>query len=156
MWILTHLIFFYDPDYALSVPYRPYATYMIDILNGKDSMLSINMKSKRISNMIEQAFSVTHFQASINQITSNGTYKMTNYKWQVVECEEEMERAFYGTDGSWNYAIEIRDNTLEEVINDSLNYNIQEQFAYDRHISEYSMDIFEKLLAYLKEQDIEV
>ena len=50
----------------------------------------------------------------------------------------------------------IKPNDINYVLEQCASYDIEKQFAYDRHISEYSKEIIEKLIAYLTNQGIEV
>lgn len=146
---------FYDAEGALNMSLRPYADYMMSLLEGEKPEALVEDENE-VNTMLNQAFSLSYFQASCAQVISNSQFIMSDYRWMVLPEGEETDRAYYGPDGSWNYSLTIRSLTLDSLKADAASYDIKKQFAYERHASEYSKETFEKLIVYLQEQGVEV
>ena len=147
---------FYASEEARNATLMPYTEYMLQILNGEDPMPVDYNAGNDIKTQIEQAFSVTYFQASWDQVVLNGTYTMSDKRWGILSDDFDGSKPYYGVDGSWTYAASYQANDANYVLEQCERYDIKKQFACDRHISGYSKDIFEKLIGYLTEQGIEV
>lgn len=145
--------FFDESKYSGGISYpemMPYATYMLELLQGENP----NEPEKDIKNgwlQIQQAFSVTYFQSSVAYVQNNNSYKIQNKRWGIID-EATEDLAHYLSDGSWVYAFDYRNRTEEDVLTDATSYPIEKRFAKGSHISEYSKDIFWKLINYLTEQ----
>lgn len=133
-----------------------YTNYMLDVLDGKNPAPVEENQTKVLQTQVEQAFSLTYFQASCEQVQKHGTFSMEDYRWSMVHDDYDGERAFYNSDGSWNYMASVRAHDAAYVQEDSANYNLQAQFMIDRHISRYSMSVYEQLITYLQSQGVEV
>ena len=126
------------------------------LLNGVSPLPIHYNDGSDIKTQIEQAFSISYFQASWDQVRLNGTYAMSDKRWGIVPEGWDGSKPYYGVDGSWTYAASYQANDINYVLEQCASYDIEKQFAYDRHISEYSKEVFEKLIAYLTNQGIEV
>lgn len=146
----------YAAESASNAALMPYTQYMLQILNGEEPSPVDSDNSNNIKTKVEQAFSISYFQASWEQVIRNGTYAMNDKRWGVVTEDFDGSKPYYGVDGSWTYAASYQANDINYVLEQCAEYDIESQFAYDRHISEYSKDIFEKLIVYLIDQGIEV
>ncbi len=132
-----------------------YSKYMLDILHNNE-IHEIEEDKLSTKTVVEQAFSVSYFQASWNQVLLNKTYQMDDMRWGIVDEDFDGMKPYYCSDGSWVYAKSFQMNDLNYVLDDCNTYNIKTQFAYDKHISEYSKDVFESLIVYLKNEGVEV
>ena len=147
---------FYAADGAQNAILMPYTDYMLQVLNGVPPLPIHYNDGSDIKTQIEQAFSISYFQASWDQVRLNGTYAMSDKRWGIVPEGWDGSKPYYGVDGSWTYAASYKANDINYVLEQCASYDIEKQFAYDRHISEYSKEIIEKLIAYLTNQGIEV
>ena len=147
---------FYAADGAQNAILMPYTDYMLQVLNGVPPLPIHYNDGSDIKTQIEQAFSISYFQASWDQVRLNGTYAMSDKRWGIVPEGWDGSKPYYGVDGSWTYAASYQANDINYVLEQCASYDIEKQFAYDRHISEYSKEIIEKLIAYLTNQGIEV
>lgn len=146
----------YAVEGARNAPLWPYTEYMLQILNGEEPVPVYFNDGQDIKIQMEQAFSISYFQASWDQVIRNRTYAMSDKRWGVVTEGFDGSKPYYGVDGSWTYAASYQANDINYVLQQCAGYDIETEFAYDRHISEYSKDVFEKLIAYLTNQGIEV
>lgn len=151
--------YFFDETFATrkrNAALEPYTEYMMKILDGEEAAAPEESGGMEvIKTQLEQAFSITYLQSSFDFIRSNESILLKEKRWGIID-ETTKDLAHYVSDGSWVYAIDIRDNTVEDVINHANNYNIERQFAYDRHLSEYYKDYFRKLIQYLLDKGISV
>lgn len=128
-----------------------YAAYMQELLDGNSPNIPSKNTWEDLRVQLEQAFSITYFQSSVAFIQSNNSYKLPNKRWGIVD-ENTENFAHYLSDASWVYDLPYRSRTAEEVLTESDQYNIEKQFSKGEHISEYSMEIFNKLIDYLQGQ----
>lgn len=133
----------------------PYTYYMLDLIDGKTPGPVDESKNDKIMQLIEQSFSTTYFQASRDQIVSNGRYNMSGLRWGIVD-DNDLSRSHYNSDGSWTYAADFQANNAESVAAHAAQYYIEGQFACGRHLSDYSKGLFEKLIAYLVSEGVDV
>lgn len=151
--------YFFDDAFATkarNAALTPYAEYMLKVLDGEEAVAPEESDRIDIIKMqIEQAFSITYLQSSFEFIKSNGSALLKEKRWGIID-QSTKDLAHFVCDGSWVYDADYRDNTVEDVINDANNYNIERQFAYDRHLSEYYKAYFEKLIQYLLDNKVSV
>ena len=135
-----------------SVPLRPYADYMISVLNGETPEMP--ERDSRAENLQKfyQMFSVTFFQASVDYIVSNKTLDIP--RWGVAD--DDYDGSYYLPDCSMIYPDGYSDTTAEEVIQHAAEYPRGYHFAAGEHISTSKVAIFEKLMDYLQAQGTEV
>ncbi|SEQ16490.1 hypothetical protein SAMN02910369_01300 [Lachnospiraceae bacterium NE2001] len=147
----------FDANREKNASLMPYSEYMIKKINGENpSPVDID-NNKDVKVEIEQAFSVSYFQSSWNQVVLNGTYLMDdNRRWGIVTEGFDGSKPFYDPDGSITFDSGLQSNDVNDVVEQCSSYNIDYQFGRDRHISEYGKDIYEKLIKYLTDQGIEV
>lgn len=145
----------YAAEGARNEALMQYAEYMLSILNNEVPE-TISEDRTDWQTKIEQAFSVTYFQAARDQIVMNNRFIMTDSRWGIVKDDFDGSKPYYGSDGSWTYAAGYQANDINYVLEDCKNYNIEYAFAADRHISNYSVKVFEQLLNYLLNQGIDV
>ncbi len=148
--------FFYAAENDMNRALISYTEYMLDLMNNKDPKPVIAENAGSLKTKIEQAFSVTYFQAARDQIILNNKFLMTDSRWGIVKEGFDGSKPYYGVDGSWTYAAGYQAHDVNWVLDQSINYNIEIQFAKDRHINKYSMVVFEQLINYLLDQGIEV
>ena len=133
---------------------KRYADYMIAILNEEKIEKSREEKRDEIETKMRQMFSVTYFQAAVDSVQAANTYVVDRERWGSVD--ENFTGMYYMADASWVYGKSYRSRTEEDVVKDSEEYSIETQFSKGGHISEYCKGIFEKLVKYLLDQEIEV
>ena len=151
--------YFFDEAFAAgarNADIMPYAEYMLSVLDGNNPSFPEDNRAKEVlKTRIEQFFSVTYFQSSLNLVRSNDSLKLPQKRWGVID-ESTKDLAHYATDGSWVYAADYRDNTVEDVVAAANSYDIQAQFAYDRHLSDYYKVYFKKLVKHLLDKGVTV
>lgn len=151
--------YFFDENFYSAGSRNPdmmkYADYMIAILNNEECSVPEKVSDEQMRLMIEQAFSITYFQSSVKFIQSNNSYIIPNKRWGIVD-ETTEDLAHYKSDASWVYAIEYRRATENDVLRHAAGYNINAQFSKGGHISEYSKDIFIKLIEHLRNKGVEI
>lgn len=133
---------------------KVYADYMLEILNEEAVEKPKTSGSKEIETKIRQMFSIVYFQAAADHVQAMNSYVNDRERWGVVG--ENFIDPYYMPDASWKYALSYQKRTAMDVEKDSEEYNIEYQFSKGEHISEYSKDIFEKLIRYLLDQSVEV
>ncbi len=147
---------FYNAKDARNKGLKNYAEYMLEVLEGENPKPVSYDYYNYIKTRIEQAFSITYFQAAWKQIQKNGKYIVDNERYGVVGANFNGEYAYYDSDASLVYEKDFQEKGVSFVKKECANYNIKKQFAYDKHINKYSMEVFEKLICYMQEQGIEV
>lgn len=138
---------------------KPYAEYMIGLLNGVRSEAPADSAFARFKAKVSQLFSISYFQSAVKWVSSSGAKEvletiLSDENWGVAE--DDYEGGYYMTDGSLVYPKEVQNNTAEYVEEDARNYDIETQFSKNGHISSYSQEMFEKLIRYLQERDVEI
>lgn len=153
--ITVDTYFFDESKYSMRNPeMKVYADYMIDCLNDRSPVPPSDAPTN-YRKLFEQAFSATYFQSSIDFIRSNNSVILPQKRWGVVDSSTE-DLQHYLPDGSLVYGIGYRSKTVEDVINHANSYDIESEFSKGEHISENSKDIFEKLIDYLDNRDVEI
>ena len=151
--------YFFDETFAVGARNQyimPYAEYMLSKLDGEDPLMPEVGDSNNDSKMqIEQLFSISYFQSSVDMVRNNNSIILPTARWGIID-ESTQNLAHYVVDGSWVYASDYRDNTVDYVIAEANGYDIEKQFAYDRHLSDYYKKYFKKLIKYLLNKGIEV
>lgn len=151
--------YFFDENFYASGSRNPdmmkYANYMISILNNEEAIIPEDDSKDQIKLMLEQAFSITYFQSSAEYIRTNNSYRLLNKRWGIVDDTTE-DLAHYKSDASWVYAIDYRSQTEEDVLKHAAEYDIDKQFSKGEHISEYSKEIFIKLIKHLQSKGIKI
>lgn len=136
------------------IPYKPYANYMIQILNGENP--SVPQKNTFADDIqkFSQMFSVSSFQTAVDYFME---YKTLNVeRWGIADADYDGTYSYYLADGSMMYPVDYRNNTVDDVVKDAASYDVTYYFSSGEHISETSMDVFEKLICYLEDQGTEV
>lgn len=138
---------------------KPYAEYMIGILNGEHMRAPEDNAYARLKAKASQLFSISYFQSALKWIGSSGVKEVletitAEENWGIAEAD--YEGGYYMTDGSLVYPREVQNNSAEYVQEDARNYDIETQFSKNGHISAYSQEMFEKLISYLSDRDVEV
>jgi len=146
----------YNYELASNKALMPYAEYMLDILDGAKPEVVETDTAEVWKTRVEQAVSLTYFQASCDQIRTNGEFSMADHRWGIAPQGYDAEKPFYSPDGSWNYAASYQARGVDYVQAEAAEYNLPLQFAYQRHISSYSMEVYDQLIAYLQSQGVEV
>ncbi len=137
---------------ARNVSYRPYARYMLDVLNGgtpeepKSDDTAENMEA------LKQMFSISYFQSCVNYIRANKILNIS--RWGVAD--EEYTGTYYLPDGSMVYAMDYQRQTALDVQRTAAEYHLPSYFVPYESISPESTEAFEKLIVYLQEQGTEV
>ena len=151
--------YFFDETYAdvyREPELKPYTEYMLGKLDSRNTdFLAKDDTTNTLRTQVEQLFSVSYFQASIAMIRSNDSIRLQEKRWGIID-ESTQNLAHYTVDGSWVYDSDYRNNTVDNVIEDANVYDIKEQFAYDRHLSEYYKEYFRKLVKYLLNNNVQV
>lgn len=140
--------------FTRSIPLKPYANYMISVLNGESPDRPAEDTTAENIQKFKQMFSVSNFQAAFEYITEYGSLDIE--RWGVADESYEGEYSYYLADGSMMYPLSYRSNTTEDVVQEALGYDINYYFSAGEHISTSNMEIFEKLVCYLEEQGTEV
>lgn len=138
----------YDTHTA-NQPLMPYAKYMINILNNSDNTVALKDETKN-NIELKDLFSISHFQKNIER------YRLTGNTNGCFSVNDNYEGAFYSDDASWNYILDYRKNTEEDVLESIENYDIDILFTPGEHLDRFASDIFEKLIIYLKNKDIQI
>ncbi len=146
----------YNYELASNKALMPYAEYMLDVLDGAKTEGVKNETAEVWKRRVEQAFSLTYFQASSNQIQANEEFSMADHRWGIAPEDYDAEKPYYSPDGSWNYAASYQSNDADIVRGASTTYDLVTQFAYKRHISSYSMEVYDRLITYLQNEGVEV
>ena len=138
--------------------WKEYAYYMEDILNGSERVRFPNVKSniEQLYVKASQILSPTYFKASIRSLRDNWKTLLDNKRWGVVNDADTAQYAHYESDGSWTYAQSFINNTVEDVIKQSKEYDIKRQFGYGLHMSESRKDMFVKLIEYLISDGVQI
>ena len=102
----------------------------------------------------EQMFSVSGFQIAFDYFKEHKTLKVE--RWGIADENYAGAHSYYLADGSMIYPSDYRNNTVEDVEKDASAYDVTYFFSSGEHISPTSMDAFEKLICYLKNQGTEV
>lgn len=151
--------YFFDDRFATGVRNQfimPYVEYMLSKLDGENpSVPVVSDDNNDIKTQIEQFFSISYFQSSVDLVRNNNSIILPAARWGVID-ESTQDLAHYAVDGSWVYDSDYRDNTVDDVISAANEYNIATQFAYDRHLSDYYKVYFKKLIEYLLDNSVEV
>lgn len=151
--------YFFDENFYAFGSRNPdmmqYADYMLSVLNNEEGTIPGNDSKAQIKLMMEQAFSVTYFQSSVNYIQSNKSIKLPNKRWGIVD-EATENLAHYESDASWVYDSDYRSKTEADVIKNAAEYDINTQFSKGDHISNYSKEIFIKLIQYLQNEGVDI
>ena len=132
-----------------------YSEHMLSLLNHTPSQPIKEDKLSRLESQTKQAFSVTYYQAACNQIVKNRQYILES-RWKIVADHFDGSTHYYCPDGSLTYSDNYQANNVDSVRAHCAAYGLAKSFCFDRHISEYSVDVFEKLIAYLIGQGTEV
>lgn len=133
-----------------------YAYYMMGILNGEEPQIPDEIIATSVQKQIEQLFSVSYFQASINQVTERGSFFNAEKRWGVVEDISQREtNQSYNSDASWNYSLEYEGRGVEYVKQCCDEFWLP-TWATSREMSVESMEMFEKLIQHLQSEDVEV
>ncbi len=141
----------YD-SYQRNVTYKPYAQYMIDILNnGEPKEPRPDDRAENLQKLI-QMFSLTYFQSCIDYMNANGKVNME--RWGIVDVT--YGGTYYQTDGSMIYDVYYQSRTAEDVRAEAADYSVDYYFTPYEKLSAESKDTFEKLLAYLGQCGVEV
>lgn len=143
----------YDAD-GRAEALMPYADYMLDILNERNPEIPTKDSVSELKTKIEQAFSITYFQAARDYIVKNDKFSMKDNRWGIVEEGFDGSKPYFDVDGSWNYSVEYQANDITHVLDVAKDYDIEETFGYNRNISLYSVDIFIKLIEYLMQKGV--
>lgn len=152
----------YEAQSARNEDLISYTEYMLDLLEverdatDNQTFQAVKYNINNLKTYLKQAFSPTYFQAAINQIVENQSFTLPSQRWMIVDSVLDEKHSFYSADGSWNYSISYRSNDVNYVREQCSNYSIEGYFAYDRHISQYSVNIIDKLIEYLAEKGVEV
>lgn len=135
---------------------KVYADYMVNKMNKIRVKKPQENRLKEKETEIRQLFSITYFQAAVNYIQSQNEYigDRDRGRWGVVD--ENYTGTYYLPDASWVYFLDYQNRTEKDVIEDSEKYNMEFQFSKGKHISEYSKEVFEKLVEYLRNKGIEI
>ncbi len=135
-----------------NVALKPYAGYMMDILNGKPTGTpQMDTRAESLQRII-QMFSVTYFQSSIDYIKANKTLDIP--RWGIASPSHT--GTYYKPDGSMVHSVALQNSSPESVTKNAAGYNIDYHFGANRHISSSKAESFDKLVSYLKQQDTEV
>ena len=143
----------YDSKHNLLMPY---ANYYIEKMNGLDVTLTPQVSEDNLLKKINQIFSVSYFQASIEQVQKNNSFKIKQDRWGIVEDQNTTKWSFYDIDGSWHYPKSYQSNKLDYIQTDIANYDMAQYLSKDRHLSNDEKQRFEKLIKYLNEQNIKI
>lgn len=136
--------------------FLPYALYMQNLIHGKRTKLGAYSTEKPLRTRVQQAFSISYFQASLAQIQRNQRFSMSAQRWGIVEEPNSEDRAFFGPDGSWHYAKIIRESDITFIEKDIAEYDINRLFCYDKHLTDEEKLKLKTLIQYLIEHNIEV
>lgn len=139
---------------------KPYAEYMINLLNGIEN-ISLNENLSTYYNEIDLLFSLSYFQACIRYLSgmhsnNNSEYK-TFSRYGVVY--KGYSGAYYMPDGSLVYARKILLRDVNDVIflSGQYDYDMNSHISSENeHASKYSKMIFEKLIQYCINNGIEI
>ena len=151
--------YFFDETYAvgyINQSIKPYAEYMISVLDGNYTTIPQGMVDENdICTQINQLFSISYFQSSLNLVFKNNSLILPTSRWGVVD-ESTQDLAHYAVDGCWVYAEDYKANTVDYVISTANSCDLQARFAYDRHLKDYYKIYFKKLVEYLLGNGVEV
>lgn len=138
--------------------YSDYSNRMYSLISSKDDYALKARNHIWNVDLLEQAFSISYFQGACEQIMRHNYYFLRTPRWwPETDKTGDSPEPYYNSDGSWNYGKNgIINASTQDVIRDCQNYDIEEILAKGRHASAYSLEVFEKLVAYLTEQGIEV
>lgn len=140
--------------FTRSIPLKPYANYMLQVLNGEKPQAPKEDTTAENIQKFKQMFSVSNFQAAYEYITEYGSLDIE--RWGVADENYEGTYSYYLADGSMMYPLSYRSNTVEDVVQEALDYDLNYFFSAGEHISAANMEVFDKLISYLEEQGTEV
>lgn len=135
--------------------FMPYADYMISLLENQVPVTPDNNTQKQLWQKIQQAFSVTYFQAAVNVVQKNNSFKSQVNRWGIVD-ETTNHFTHYMADGSYVYDLDYRSRTEEDVLADCASYDAKYMFANGACLNEDGKKIFIKLIEHLLDKGIEV
>lgn len=142
----------YD-TFTRNTTYKPYADYMLRVLDGETNPEVPKSDTKAESvERIKQMFSVSYFQSSVEYVQVKGSLNIP--RWGVAD--ETYSGSYYMPDGSMHYAESYENSTVEDVIKEVEGFDVNYYFTPYEHISEESMEAFEKLIVYLQAQGTQV
>ena len=150
--------YFFDEAFALgsrNQDFIPYAEYMIKKFDGEDPEAPQKSVLTTCKTYFEQAFSLTYFQASLNLIKKNRSLFLKSKRWGIMN-DETADYAHYENDASYVYALEYRLNTTDNVVAEATGYDIETEFAHNKHLSDYYKDRFRMLIEYLDNKGVEI
>lgn len=150
--------YFFDETFAQgsrNQDFIPYAEYMIKWLDGEDPEPPHESVLTRYKTYFEQAFSLTYFQASLNLIKKNRSLLLPSKRWGIMS-DETADYAHYENDASYVYALEYRLNTTDNVVAEALGYDIETEFAHNKHLTDHYKEQFRTLIQYLDDKGVEI
>ena len=138
---------------------RPYADYMLGILDGKEMKVPEENGFARAKARLSQLFSITYFQSCVSFAGTRGLQAVLERvtaqdSWGIAG--EDYQGTYYARDGSLVYALEYQQNTADFVREEAQNYDIEKMFSKNGHISPYCEEMFEKMIQYLQRKGVEV
>lgn len=139
--------------------YKPYALYMIDVLNHKN-VVAPNLKSSLVDKIISwmELLSISYFQSSTRILLTNLNdivlRKATTDR--IGTPDESYDGAYYKKDASWVYAKSFQAQGLNFVLNDIKKYQMTPHLVKKEHLRKESVEVFEKLINYLQTKDVDI
>ncbi len=140
-------------SFTRNIPFKSYAEYMMKILDG-EAPHEIPQNDTRAESVerIRQMFSISYFQSAVEYARTKGTLNIS--RWGIAD--ETYDGTYYLADGSLWYAESNRNTTVDTVVNDAKNIDINYYYSINEHISTKSMEVFEKLVLYLQAKGTQV
>jgi len=129
-----------------------YYLYMKNIIYSNECEPPTEKNYDNWKAKVEQLFSITYFQSSVDFIKARGFSSIGGEKWGIVEDNPSYSGAYYMPDGSWVYEKETLNNSKDDVLEDAMSYKM----VQDTHILGTIEEDYEMLIKYLTENGVEV
>lgn len=139
--------------------YKPYALYMIDVLNHKN-VAAPNLKLSLVDKIIswKELLSVSYFQSSARILLTNlkDIVLRKTTADRIGTPDENYKEAYYKKDASWVYAKSFQAHDLNFVLNEIKKYPMTPHLVKKEHLRKESVEVFEKLINYLQTKDVDI
>lgn len=151
--------YFFDDSYitdSWNPGFMKYAEYMEARLDGREAPeINNGINMQDLQNDLLLLFSVTYFQSSLDYVKNNDSFLSHGNRWGLAD-ETDTAVSHYMPDGSSVFGDSDRNRTLQDVLNEAEDFDIQSKFAYERHLDDYHKNRFTQLIKYLNERDVSV
>ena len=157
--------YFFDRNIYLNreihLPLISYAEYMLSRLGAEPDVEIVHDDSSDKNDLdyvkLKQLFSITYFQESVNWIRKSQTLFLPEKRIGIVDQDfDYYNYAYYRYDGSCVYSESFANRGTDLVLNEMKEYDVFNKFPKNCHLNEYNKMIFEKVVQYCIDSNIEI